>query len=90
MNEDFKLCCQLIDQPKQLIKMIRLIYEKYILHVHIRNSNNFGQMNLFDCERQRAYFERTNQRLQKQILFDTERQKVVQNRRIQVCVLIIP
>jgi adenine-specific DNA methylase len=41
-------------------------------------------MNLFDCDRQRSYFERTNQRLQKKILFDIEKQKIEQIQRIQV------
>lgn len=89
INEDFKLCCDLIDQPKQLINIIRSLYEKYLLDTRINNANRLGQMNLIDCERQRAYFERTNQRLQKKILLDIERQKIIQNRRIQVCGLYI-
>ena len=46
---------------------------------------NLGQMNLFDCERQRAYFERTNKRLKTKILRDEKREKIVEIWRIQVC-----
>ncbi|CAF3780225.1 unnamed protein product [Rotaria sp. Silwood1] len=34
IKEDLKLSCHLIDKPKQLIKIIRNIYGKYILQVH--------------------------------------------------------
>ncbi|CAF3638069.1 unnamed protein product [Rotaria socialis] len=44
---------------------------------------DLGQMSLFDCERQRAYFERTNQRLKTKISFDFQRQKIIHVRRIQ-------
>ncbi|CAF3698491.1 unnamed protein product [Rotaria sp. Silwood1] len=40
-------------------------------------------MNLFDCERQRSYFERTNQRLQRKISVDITREKILEFRRIQ-------
>ncbi|CAF4034568.1 unnamed protein product [Rotaria magnacalcarata] len=40
-------------------------------------------MSLFDCERQRAYFERTNQRLKTKISFDFQRRKIIQIRRIK-------
>ncbi|CAF1929613.1 unnamed protein product [Rotaria magnacalcarata] len=81
INEDLKLCCHLIDQPKQLIRIIRSVYEKYVLQIHTQI--DLGQMSLFDCERQRAYFERTNQRLKSKISFDFQRQKYIQIRRIQ-------
>ncbi len=45
---------------------------------------NFGQVNLFDCDRQRSYFERTNQRLQKKISLDIKRETTEEIRRIQV------
>ncbi|CAM4807318.1 unnamed protein product [Rotaria magnacalcarata] len=34
INEDLKLCCHLIDYPKQFIRIIRSVYEKYILQIH--------------------------------------------------------
>ncbi|CAF1441079.1 unnamed protein product, partial [Adineta steineri] len=34
IKEDLKLCCHLIDQPKQITKIIRQIYGKYILNIH--------------------------------------------------------
>jgi hypothetical protein len=50
---------------------------------------NFGQVNLFDCDRQRSYFERTNQRLQKKISLDIKRETTEEIRRIQVRCLFI-
>jgi len=41
-------------------------------------------MNLFDYDRQRSFFERTNQRLQKNISTDFNREKIEQIRRIKV------
>ena len=41
-------------------------------------------MNILDCDRQRSYFERTNQRLQNKILLDIDKQKVEQIQRIEV------
>ena len=41
-------------------------------------------MNLFDYDRQRTYFERSNQRLQTKISFDIKREKIEEIRRIQV------
>ena len=41
-------------------------------------------MNFFDCDRQRSYFERTNQRLQKKIISDGEHQAIEKDRRTQV------
>jgi hypothetical protein len=45
---------------------------------------NVVQMNLFDCDHQRAYFERTNQRLQTKISISIKREKIEQIRRIEV------
>jgi hypothetical protein len=79
IKEDFKLCCQSIDQPKRLSEIIRNIYSKYFLQIH-RNS----QINLFDYDRQRTYFERTNQRLQIKIQSDIQNEQKQQIRNIQV------
>ncbi|CAF1143866.1 unnamed protein product [Rotaria sordida] len=81
IKEDLKLSSHFIDKPKELIKIIRNIYSKYILQLHTQI--NFGQMNLFDCERQRSYFERTNQRLQRKISVDIKRENIREIRRLQ-------
>jgi hypothetical protein len=81
IKEDFKLCCQSIDQPKRLVKRIRNIYSKYFLQIH-RNP----QINLFDYDRQRTYFERTNQRLQIKIQSDIQNEEKQQIRNIQVII----
>jgi hypothetical protein len=41
-------------------------------------------MNIFDSDRQRSYFERTNQRLQNKILFHFDQQKIEEIQRIKV------
>ena len=41
-------------------------------------------MNIYDYDRQRSYFERTNQRLKRKILFDIQQQKNEQFHKIQV------
>jgi hypothetical protein len=46
---------------------------------------NFGEMNIFDCDRQRTYFERTNQRLQRKISSDIKKEKMEEIHRIKVC-----
>ncbi|CAF1123424.1 unnamed protein product [Adineta steineri] len=81
IKEDLKLCCHLIDQPKQITKIIRQIYGKYILNIH--TNMNFGQLNIFDCDRQRAHFERANQRLQTKISLDIKKEKLEDIHRIK-------
>ena len=46
---------------------------------------NYGQTNLFDFERQRAYFERTSKRLQSKILLDLKKEKMIEYQRVEVC-----
>ena len=42
-------------------------------------------MNLFDCDRQRTYFERTNKRLERQISNDIHKEKEEEIHRTKVC-----
>jgi hypothetical protein len=79
INEDWKLCCQSIDQPKKFIQILRNIYQKYFLQIQ----RNY-QINLFDYDRQRTFFERTNQTLQIKIKSDIQIEQKQQIRMIQV------
>ncbi len=59
-----------------MIKILRNIYSNF------KSRNN--QIHLFDSNRQRAYFQRTNQRLQTKIKLDIQTEQVQQSRTIQV------
>ncbi|CAF3849927.1 unnamed protein product [Didymodactylos carnosus] len=82
MKEDFEMCCQSTDQPKVLVATIRKLYGKYILN-NEGIDMAFGQMSINDCDRQRAYFERSHIRLQQKVIEDSKSEKLEENRRIQ-------
>ena len=79
MKQDLQLSCHFLNQPKQLTSILTKIYSKYILSIH-----QPGQINLSDADRQRNYFEKTNQRLIKKILNDSQKESSQQIQRIQV------